>query len=614
MTDNGKRPPKNGELVRREDKTSRLSRRKFIQDTGRTTLALGAGAMGVMPAPKAAAQGAGSPAARPDGAPYNILFILTDQERYFHPKEFPYGFEMPGRARLQRRGVTFTNHYVNAMVCTPSRSVIYTGQHIQHTKLFDNMDFPWTEDLSRDVPTLGDMLGEAGYYAAYKGKWHMSKELGTHDELALPQEKLTAIIESYGFKDYFGIGDVIGMVQGGYINDEMILAQARRWLRVNARSLAQQNRPWFLAVNIVNPHDIMFYNTDAPGEHVQDTPRPLMGVAREPNTPLFGQQWDFPLPESRKEPFDKPGRPAAHGEYQKARAALVGQFPNEDPRWRRLLNYYYNCIQHTDLAVQGILDELVEHGFAENTIVVLTSDHGELAGAHGTHGKGATAYREQNHVPMIVAHPGYPDTHGQRCTALTSHLDLAPSMIGWTGVDADRLAQIGRNLRGQDLTPMLEKGQSAGLNDLRDGALYCYNMFAYLDSNLTSKVQEFLNAGGKREDVPGLGLKPDFTKRGAIRSVVDGRYRYTRYFSPREFNQPRTLEGIFKLNDVELFDLETDPIEMQNLATEPKKHGDLLLAMNAKMNGVIEDEVGEPDDGRFLPGDNTKWTTAEFDP
>ena len=596
MTDKGKRPPKKGELEGGEDKTGGLSRREFIQDTGRTTLALGAGAIGVTPAPKAVAQNAQRPAAQPNGTPYNILFILTDQERYFHPKDFPYGFQMPGRAQLQSRGVTFTNHYVNAMVCTPSRSVIYTGQHIQHTKLFDNMDFPWTKDLSRDIPTLGDMLGEAGYYAAYKGKWHMSKELGTHDELALPQEKLTATIENYGFKDYFGIGDVIGMVQGGYINDEMILAQARRWLRVQGRNLAQQNKPWFLAVNIVNPHDIMFYNTDAPGEHVQDTPRPLMGVAREPNTPLFLQQWEFPLPESRKEPFDKPGRPAAHEEYQRARAALVGRFPNEDRRWRSLLNYYYNCIQHTDLAVQGILDELVEHGFAENTIVVLTSDHGELAGAHGTHGKGATAYREQNHIPLIVAHPGYPDTHGQLCNSVTSHLDLAPSIVAWTGVDADRRSQIGRDLRGHDLTPLLDKGQTAGLNDLRDGALY------------------FLNAGGKREDVPALGLKPDFTKRGAIRSVFDGRYRYTRYFSPRQFNQPRTLEGIFKLNDVELVDHKTDPFEMQNLATDPNKHGDLLLAMNAKMNALIESEVGEPDDGRFLPGDNAQWTTAEFDP
>jgi len=140
--------------------------------------------------PLTAAQSAAKAAGSAGGGPYNILFILTDQERYLDPSELPPGYALPGRERLQRRGVTFTNHHINSAVCTSSRSVIYTGQHIQFTKLFDNMDVPWMKDLSHDIPTLGDMLSEAGYYAAYKGKWHLSKELGTHNELALPQEKL----------------------------------------------------------------------------------------------------------------------------------------------------------------------------------------------------------------------------------------------------------------------------------------------------------------------------------------------------------------------------------------------------------------------------------------
>jgi arylsulfatase len=182
------------------------------------------------------------------------------------------------------------------------------------------------------------MLSEAGYYAAYKGKWHLSAELGTKDEYALPQEKLTEVIESYGFKDYVGIGDVIGHTQGGYLNDDIIGAQARRWLRLRGQAMARQGKPWFLAVNLVNPHDVMFYNTDAPGQHVQDTPKPLMPIAREPNIPFYRQQWNLRLPRTRHESFDKPGRPPAHREYQLARGALVGNFPDEDVRWHRLLN------------------------------------------------------------------------------------------------------------------------------------------------------------------------------------------------------------------------------------------------------------------------------------
>ncbi len=598
-----------------DDKKPGFTRRQLLDASGAGALGLSMASLGsgaLFPV-ASLAQGSGQAGTSGEG-PYNILFILTDQERYFHPTEYPAGYALPGRKRLQRRGVTFTNHHINSAVCTPSRSVIYTGQHIQYTGLFDNMDVPWIENLSHDVPTLGDMFDRPGYYSAYKGKWHLSKELGTHNEFALPQEKLTRVIESYGFKDYVGIGDVIGETHGGYLNDDIIEAQARRWLRVSGQSMNRQGKPWFMAVNLVNPHDVMFYNTDAPGQNVQDNPKPMMAIAREPDIPLYRKQWRARLPKSRHEPFDAKGRPRAHEEYQLARSALVGNFPNEDARWRRLLNYYFNCIRQTDRAVEGIVDELDALGLANNTIVVMTADHGELGGAHGTHGKGATAYREQNHVPLIVSHPGYSRTHGQRCEAVTSHLDLAPSLIGWTGVDAGKRASITRQLRGKDLTPLLEKGSRAGLNDLRAGSLYCYNMFLYVDSDFMRKIQAYLNAGGDKKRLADQGFKPDVMKRGAIRSVFDGRYTYSRYFSPRQHNQPRTLEGIFKLNDVELFDLKADPDETHNLAVEPKKHGDLLLAMNDKMNALIDAEIGEPDDGRILPGEGTDWAAATFDP
>ena len=598
------------------DKHSGMSRRKFLRATGLTTLALGtgAGALGGTSSLAAAAESsAQSPGSAPSG-PYNMLFILTDQERYMSRSQLPPGLQLAGRERLQRRGVTFTNHHINSAVCTSSRSVIYTGQHIQHTKLFDNMDVPWTKDMSKDVPTLGAMLADAGYYAAYKGKWHMSKELGTDDELALPQAKLTEHIESYGFKDYVGIGDVIGMTQGGYLNDDIIAAQAIRWLRVRGQAMQKVGNPWLLAVNLVNPHDVMFYNTDAPGQKVQDDGTLLMKIDRDPDVPLYRQQWDVPLPKSRHQSFDAEGRPAAHKDYQLARGALVGNFPDEDARWRRLQNYYFNCIRQTDLLVDDILDELDALGLSENTIVVMTADHGELGGAHGTHGKGATAYHEQNHVPLIVSHPGYPTTHGQQCGATTSHLDLAPSLVSWSGADAKKQADITSHLHGKSLTPLLERGAQARVNDLRVGSLYCFNMLMYLDSDFIRKIQAYLNAGGDPKEIGQQGFKPDFTKRGAIRSVFDGRYKYSRYFSPKQHNQPRTLEGILELNDVELFDLEADPDEMQNLAIEPKKNGDLLLAMNEKMNGLIYEEVSEKDDGSFLPGDDANWAATTFDP
>ena len=597
------------------DKSMRgMSRRDFLESAGFTSLAVGSGALSSVSVPVAAAQGDAKATDQLTDDTYNILFILTDQESYLRPEQYPAGYSLPGRRRLQERGLTFTNHQICSAVCSSSRSVIYTGQHIQHTKVFDNLNFSWSNDLSKDIPTLGDMLRESGYYAAYKGKWHLSRAMDTHDSLALPQEELTRIIDDYGFKDYVGIGDVIGLTQGGYLNDDIIAAQAQRWLRLRGTQLNQEGKPWSLSVNLVNPHDVMFYNTDTPSQHVQDTPKPLMSIAHDPDTPLYQKQWDVPLPKSRNESFSKEGRPPAHSEYQRARAALVGNFPNEDIRWKRLLNYYFNCIRDNDRAVAVILDELDNLGLTENTIVVMTSDHGELGAGHGTHGKGATAYREQNNVPLIISHPAYSQSHGQQCQAVTSHLDLAPSMLAWSAVENPLKKQRTRELHGKDLTPLLEKGAAAGLNDHRDSALYCFNMFFYIDADMTTKAQAYLNAGGDPAKLKDQGIKADFSKRGAIRSVFDGRYRYSRYFSPKQHNQPKTLEGIFELNDVELFDLQVDPYEMNNLAIDPKQHGELLLAMNAKMNAILEAELNQLDDGSFLPGETQDWAATSFDP
>ena len=199
----------------------------------------------------------------------------------------------------------------------------------------------------------------------------------------------------------------------------------------------------------------MFYNTDAPGRAVQDDGRLLMKIAREPDVALYRDQWDVVLPESRKQALDAPGRPKAHLDFQLARGAAVGNFPNEDDRWRRLRNYYFNCIRQTDALVLDLLSELEDLGLTENTIIVMTADHGELGGAHGTHGKGATAYQEQNHVPLIVAHPGYTQSAGKSCAAVTSHLDIAPTLTAWGGAAP-------KDLLGRDITSLLSQPEKAG--------------------------------------------------------------------------------------------------------------------------------------------------------
>src|SRR5262249_22285544 len=220
------------------------------------------------------------------GQPLNIVFLFGDQERYF--ATWPKGLSLPGHDRLQRAGITFENHYTSAIMCTPSRSVLLTGLQTPDNRMFDNTDMPWVKSLSPDVPTIGHMLRKAGYYTAYKGKWHLNKDF----DAQAPSNLFTKEMEAYGFSDFVGPGDLIGHSLGGYQFDHLIAGTAITWLRRVGQPLSSQGKPWSLFVSLVNPHDVMYFNTDAPGKKVQDTGKLLKHAAPAPNHDFYRATWD----------------------------------------------------------------------------------------------------------------------------------------------------------------------------------------------------------------------------------------------------------------------------------------------------------------------------------
>src|SRR5262245_56054052 len=310
----------------------------------------------------------------------NILFVFTDQERY--TSKWPTGLSLPGRERLQQTGVTFTQHYTSAIMCTPSRSVILTGLQTADNKMFDNCDCPWQQSLSPKVPTIGHMLRKAGYYTAYKGKRHLNKEFDSHN----PTKLFTKEMEEYGFADYASPGDLVGHDLGGYAFDHLIGGNAITWLRRKGRPLSDAGKPWSLFVSLVNPHDIMYFNTDAPGQKVQDNGKLLKHATPAPDHSMYRKTWDMPVAETLREPLGAAGRPSAHGEFLKVWDHVLGHIPLEDDRWRRFNDFYINSIRSVDVQVLNVLNELDALGLAERTIIVFTADHGEIAGAHGLRG------------------------------------------------------------------------------------------------------------------------------------------------------------------------------------------------------------------------------------
>jgi arylsulfatase len=97
--------------------------------------------------------------------------------------DVPAAVRFPAMERLEARGVSFDRHYCTVPICTPSRATMWTGVHAVQTGLWDNTNFAWIDELSSDIPTIGHMLREQGYYTAFKGKWHLSEVALSEDAL-----------------------------------------------------------------------------------------------------------------------------------------------------------------------------------------------------------------------------------------------------------------------------------------------------------------------------------------------------------------------------------------------------------------------------------------------
>ena len=285
----------------------------------------------------------------------------------------------------------------------------------------------------------------------------------------------------------------------------------------------------------------------------------------------------------------------------------------EAPRWHRFSDYYFNCVRSVDGQISGLLRELDQLDLTRNTIVVFTSDHGEMGGAHGLRGKGPFAYEEAIHLPLHVVHPDV--RGGQDCQSLTGHIDLVPSLLAMAGVEpgksgGTRRARVAR----QGHRPSARQPQGRHLAfGTRRRAFYVQRA---CNERQRDHAHRFRGEGiraGSQGGPQALGYRPDLKKRGSLRTAFDGRYKFTRYFSPLDRNQPKDIDDLYRWNDVELFDLGSDPAEMTNLAAKKGANGELVMTMSAKLAALIKAEIGV-DDGREMPPfEGIDWTIDRID-
>jgi arylsulfatase A-like enzyme len=400
------------------------------------------------------------------------------------------------------------------------------------------------------VPTLGSLLRRAGYRASYIGKWHLS-------------QSPTPNMEAYGFADWDGNDrHFMGWAGTGVHFDPIIAANAAHWLRANAGDAAGgDGRPWFLTVALVNPHDVMWFPVDQPGyaERHPDEVAAVRGVLEraawkeDDPLPVYGEPYDEVFEELPANFYDNlHSKPEAHRQWRwDQQHGLWGYIdPADTKAWLRHLDYYVELQRLADDSLGTVLGALEETGAYHDTVVIFTSDHGDMCGSHGLRSKGPFVYDEIMRVPLYVRAPGV-TTPGSSTAALATHVDLAATICALAGVDAP-----GAGVQGVDLTPVL----SDPATSVRDHVLFAQ------DSAQTTNLNNV---------------------RYALRGFFDGRTKYARYYGVGGGKPSTGLWGRdpgHKLFDVdcdfddqdhEWYDHDTDPLELVNLAHDRARRTEL---------------------------------------
>jgi arylsulfatase A-like enzyme len=468
----------------------------------------------------------------------NVLLVVSDQER--QRDWLPRGLALPERQRLLDAGLEFTQYYTHTSPCSPSRGTLLTGQYLPVHGVNENCTQPANGKLDEGAQTLGKLFRDAGYYTAYKGKWHLSYD-------AVPN------MDAYGWSDWEGNDCAFwGQAGTGVEFDEPIARSAADWIRAHA----DLSQPWFLTVALVNPHDIMWFPIDQPWyqeRHPRHSGLIRQAVAnldwgREDPLPAFGlpyEEWFSELPPNFED--DLHTKPDVHRRFATEHARMCGRLDHDDKAlWLRMLDYYAKLHQLSDQSLGLILAALGDVGGWDDTVVIYTSDHGEQCGAHGLRSKGPWNYQETLRVPLYVVAPGLtrPGTHSG---ARFSHVDLAATLGALGGVD-------GSGLPGRSMLPVLEAPETPG----RDTLLFAQD-WAWYDGLLETRY--------------------------ASRGIFDGRFKYCRYYgiggtstvSGRVVTESKRIgpDAPFEDQEHELYDLREDPHELVNLAMDRGRRAEL---------------------------------------
>jgi len=353
----------------------------------------------------------------------NILFIFADQmHRYAMGCMGNPDIETPNLDRLAGEGVLFTGAYSNCPICTPFRINLFSGLYSCQTDTFNNC-----ARIPEGTRTLADALNDGGYRTSYVGKWH----IGASGNGAIAEELRGGFTDFIGYQCYNGFyKNVCFYDEGGrehryekHRTDVTTDIAIERLERI-------ADRPFAMFVSYQAPH----YPVQ-PGPEYEAMYRGRI-ITRRPNcmdVDPYTQTFSPPSPKPKENDPD----------YQK--------YGNDLDEYIRL---YYGMVSQIDAGVGRLLDSLERLGKRDDTVVIFTSDHGDMQGSHGLTNK-CQPYEESSGIPLIVQVPG--GASGVVTDALVSGIDFYPTCLDWAGLPADP------SLPGQDFAPLV-RGEDQDLN------------------------------------------------------------------------------------------------------------------------------------------------------
>ena len=339
----------------------------------------------------------------------NLLFIFADQLGatfmgcYGHPQ-----VRTPHLDKLAEKAILFQNAYTATPLCTPFRGTLFTGRYPEQTGILDNeMRIP------RSEVTLASLFNDAGYFTSFLGKWHLS---GNPRRTWVPPEERAGFTDFAGWdcghvwhinQRYFDGDSTTTYTMAGHDTDGLTDLACNRM-----HTHLHKETPFCMFVSYQAHHPYC----EPPDEYLDMYPQDRLALRPTVDPESYNMWTDFGVPNPVRIPVKE---------------------------WTRR---YFAEITHLDAAIGRILDELEASGLMENTIVVVTADHGEMNGGHGLYQK-RVPYEEATRIPLIIKLPG--QTEGRVSEPLFSSVDFLPTVLGFCGLPPARSAE------GVDYSPLL---------------------------------------------------------------------------------------------------------------------------------------------------------------